>query len=543
MSLQLYPEFYNDVFGPVMQPGSSSHTAAPCRLGYLARSLLGEAPRTVRVLLDTQGSFSGTFGIMNEDNAMLAGALGFLPDDARLFEAARLARAAGIDYAFEFGEMKESTHVNAMKFSLTGVSGKTVTLVGDSTGGGMVETKIVNGYPLRVRGDSYVLLVFDRDAALNAAQLEPVRLALGSVLEAGLSRVEGQGVLYWFKTAAAPDLAAVSARVPGGEVALLSPILPVITCADRKPQLFTTMTRWREIAAERGQALWETAVQYEMDASGWTRGAVLDYMRQIARRLHRQTHAAYEDGVVVPETPFKLNWAAQWDKHARSPRRVTDDITANTLKWAHGAGAGIPGVETVAGPMGSGGGYIYGALFAVKEARGFTDDDLLRGLFVAAGIGAIAYTRTEPTGEVIGCTGECGLCGAMAAAAIAEMAGGTPAEVENAASLSLQSTIGMPCDPIPGGLSQPCRSRILAAICTASVFADVALSGRDAVLPLHEVIDVADAVGRALPADLLCTSRGGVCVTPAARRQAAAFRAWYEKTQAENTPRPPGNLI
>jgi L-serine dehydratase len=543
MSLPLYPEFYNDVFGPVMQPGSSSHTAAPCRLGYLARSLLGEAPQKVRVLLDSEGSFAGTFGIMNEDNAMLSGVMGFFPDDARLFDAAKLAQAADIDYAFEFGEMKESAHINAMKFSLTGVSGKTITLVGDSTGGGMVETKVVNGYPLRVRGDSFVLLVFDRAETANGAQLGRIATALASVIETGTSRAQGRGALHWFKTAVAPDLAAVSALLPGGELGLLSPILPVITCPERKPQLFTTMTRWREIAAERGLTLWETALQYEMDASGWTRAEIVDYMRQIARRLHRQTHAAYEEGVVVPETPFKLNWAAQWDKHARSARRVTDDITANTLKWAHGAGAGIPGVETVAGPMGSGGGYIYGALYAVKEARGFSDDDLLRGLFVAAGIGAIAYTRTEPTGEVIGCTGECGLCGAMAAAAIAEMAGGTPVEVENAASLSLQATIGMPCDPIPGGLSQPCRSRILAAICTASVFADVALSGRDAVLPLHEVIDVADAVGRGLPADLLCTSRGGVCNTPTARRQAAAFRAWYEKTQSENAPRPPGNLI
>ena len=543
MSLPLYPEFFNDVFGPVMQPGSSSHTAAPCRLGYLARSLLGEAPAKVRVLLDREGSFAGTFGIMNEDNAMLSGAMGFLPDDPRLFEAANLAHAAGIDYAFEFGELTESSHANAMKFCLTGASGKTVTLVGDSTGGGMVETRVVNGYPLRVRGDSYVLLVFAPAAAVLTAQLDQIRAALEPVLEAGQSRVDGHGTMHWFKTATAPDMGLIGARWPGTEMALLEPILPVITRETRRPQLFSTMTRWREITAERGQALWETAVQYEMDASGWTRAEVIDYMRQIARHLHRQTHAAYEAGVVVPETPFKLNWAGQWDRHARSPRRLTDDLTANTLKWAHGAGAGIPGVETVAGPMGSGGGYIYAALFAVKEARGFTDDDLLRGLFVAAGIGAIAYTRTEPTGEVIGCTGECGLCGAMAAAAIAEMAGATPGEVENAASLSLQASIGMPCDPIPGGLSQPCRSRILSAICTANVFADVALSGRDAVLPLHEVIDVADAVGRGLSPDLLCTSRGGFCTTPTAHRQAAAFRAWYENTKAENAPRPPGNLI
>ena len=76
----------------------------------------------------------------------------------------------------------------------------------------------------------------------------------------------------------------------------------------------------------------------------------------------------------------------------------------NAIKFIlTGASAGIPGVEVVAGPMGSGGGYIHAALWAVKEARGFSADDLLRGLFIAAGIGAIAYSRTEPTGERTGC--------------------------------------------------------------------------------------------------------------------------------------------
>jgi L-serine dehydratase len=155
----------------------------------------------------------------------------------------------------------------------------------------------------------------------------------------------------------------------------------------------------------------------------------------------------------------------------------------------------------------------------------------------------IAFSRTEPTGEVIGCTGECGISGAMAAAGIAEMAGGTPEQVENAASLHLQAFIGLPCDPIPGGFGQPCRSRILATTCMASVFADLALAGRQAVVPLHEVIDVADHVGRRLPPELLCTSQGGLPSTPTARRQAAAYARWVEQTERDGTPRPPGNLI
>ncbi len=533
---ELYPEFFNDVFGPIMQPGSSSHTAAPCRLGYVAHSLLGEPPRHIEIILDEQGSFAGTFGVMSEDSAMIAGALGMLPDDARLFTAPRLAAQQGITYNFEFAELRESAHPNAMKFVLTGASGKVVTLVGDSTGGGMIETKTVNGYPLRVKGDCYVVLIFD-PAGMKRQVWKPALPLVGT----GVSHVPGKGALHFYKTAAAPDIAAIRELFPDAQIELLKPVLPVITRPDKKPQLFDTMTRWREIARERGLPLWEIAVQYEMDAASWSRAEVLDYMRLIARKMHHQTHAAYEEDVSVPDTPFKPDMPARWEKWRRSPRRLTGDMTAQTLKYAYGAGAGIPGVETVAGPMGSGGGYVYAALCAVKDAHGFSDDDLLRGLFVAAGIGAIAFTRTEPTGECVGCSGECGICGAMAAAGIAEMAGGAPEQVENAASLLLQAFTGLPCDPIPGGKGQPCRSRIIAATCMASVCADLALAGHDAVLPLHEAIDVVDAVGRRLPPELLCTSQGGASVTPTARERAAAFAAWFEESAAEA--RPPGNLI
>jgi L-serine dehydratase len=263
----------------------------------------------------------------------------------------------------------------------------------------------------------------------------------------------------------------------------------------------------------------------------------------IQAKMHRQTHAVYEETLTLPESPFKRDMATEWRNYMETPRRLTDEVTAQTLKWAYGAGAGVPGVEVVAGPMGSGGGYIYAALCAVQEAKGFSVEDLLRGLFVAAGVGVLAFTRTNPTGECIGCTGECGICGAMAAAAVAEMAGGTPEQVEHAASLSLQSAIGIPCDPIPGGLGQPCRSRVIAATSTAAVFADLALSGREAVLPLHEVIDVADAVGKRLPPELLCTARGGCAATPTARERATAYREWFERNQAAKNTRPPGNLI
>ena len=544
MTVAPYPEFFNDVFGPVMQPGSSSHTAGPCRLGYLAGRLLGEPVAKIRVELDKVGSFAGTFGIMAEDRAMVAGVLGFLPDDARLFRSFELAEEAGVSVEFAFTEIAESRHPNAVKFVLTGRDGLMVTLVGDSTGGGMVETATLDGFPFRTLGDAYVLLVQDPQEALSPEDFERLRAGLPEQLGAQTVRAEGRGALHVFELPVEPDLAALEdllAGAPVHRVALLRPILPVVSQPARKPQLFDTMVRWRELMAERDLPLWEVAVVYEADASGWPRAFILEQMRELAQVMRRQTRAVYEEDVEVIDTEFKPDFARRWLRHAETPARVTDGITAQTVKYAYGAGAGIPGVENVPGPMGGGAGYIYAALSAVCEARGLSDDDLLRGLFVAAGVGAIAYTRTEPTGEVLGCTGESGVCGAMAAAAIAEMVGGTPEAVEAAASLALQAFMGLPCDPMPGGLSQPCRSRIMAATCTAHVFADLALAGHEAVLPLHEALDVADRIGRALPPELKCTSEGGCCTAPAAQARRAAYRRWFDQSRPED--RPPGNLI
>ena len=111
MSAYQYPDLFNDVFGPVMQPGSSSHTAGPCRLGYLAHCLLQAPLKKITVVLDPRGSFSGTFGHMNEDLGMLAGAYGLLPDDERIFDIRRTLREENIDWQFVRESLGEHMYV------------------------------------------------------------------------------------------------------------------------------------------------------------------------------------------------------------------------------------------------------------------------------------------------------------------------------------------------------------------------------------------------------------------------------------------------
>lgn len=524
-----YPDFFNDVFGPVMQPGSSSHMAAPCRIGLLARALLGEEPVEASFIMDSQGSFAGTFGSMNEDKGMLAGVLGIGPEDERLYDVYALARLSSLKYRFAFDGMKESRHLNSLKVVLRSGSGKIAVLVADSTGGGMVRVRKINGFDVNLIGDTHVVFVF---AAITSLQIQMLIDAVGGYI--GKKMVtDGGTTLVYLKFSEQPDIIGIRNLLPGVQIEFLAPILPVAVKKARKKQLFKSVAEWRQISEQAGISMSETAVQYEMDSSLWTKEQVITYMEKLKGILTRQITAAYE-GANVVRTPFNRYDGGLWLDYQSKGRVLSGPVMGKVIKRAIGVNEKTKKVPIVPGPMGTGGGYLFSALVSVREAYGFGEDDLLRGLFVAAGIGAISYTHTNPTGEVVGCGGECGVCCSMGAAAIVEMAGGNGVQIENAASLALQAFIGLPCDPVIGGYEVPCFSRVIAASSMAVVYADLALAGCQAIIPYDELLIALNQLGKNMPSELLCTSKGGSCLTPAAKRCAGEFKAWQRNQKDAN---------
>ncbi len=97
-----------DIIGPVMVGPSSSHTAGACRLGLLARGLVGGTPQTA--LLELHGSFARTGEGHGTDKALAAGLLGFKPDDDRIRTALKIAEEDGLDYRFEKTTLSDSAH-------------------------------------------------------------------------------------------------------------------------------------------------------------------------------------------------------------------------------------------------------------------------------------------------------------------------------------------------------------------------------------------------------------------------------------------------
>lgn len=150
-----------DILGPVMVGPSSSHTAGAVRIGRIARRLLGEGT-PARAHIALSGSFAATGHGHGTDRALLAGLLGMQPDDERIARSFDLAREAGMAYSFSRVNLS-GEHPNTAKLELTAESGKSLSIVASSLGGGRIMVMEMNGLRANFSGDLPTLIVQNVD--------------------------------------------------------------------------------------------------------------------------------------------------------------------------------------------------------------------------------------------------------------------------------------------------------------------------------------------------------------------------------------------
>lgn len=149
-----------DIMGPVMVGPSSSHTAGAVKIGYISRRLLGEELASVKILL--YGSFLTTGKGHGTRKALVAGLLGMKTDDIRIPEALEIAERDGIEVEFGEALLKEA-HPNTAQLFLTGVSGRTLEIIGQSLGGSRINIAEIDGIETNFSGDYPTLVVHNQD--------------------------------------------------------------------------------------------------------------------------------------------------------------------------------------------------------------------------------------------------------------------------------------------------------------------------------------------------------------------------------------------
>lgn len=160
-----------DIIGPVMVGPSSSHTAGACRLGLLARNLVGGTPERARIEL--HGSFARTGEGHGTDKAIVGGLMGFRPDDDRLRTALEIVEREGLDYRFEKTTIEDAAHPNTARIAVER-GDRSAVMVGSSLGGGRVLVTEIDGFPVEITGSLHTIVLVAEDIRGSVARIATI---------------------------------------------------------------------------------------------------------------------------------------------------------------------------------------------------------------------------------------------------------------------------------------------------------------------------------------------------------------------------------
>lgn len=266
-----------------------------------------------------------------------------------------------------------------------------------------------------------------------------------------------------------------------------------------------------------GQALWEYVEEREGKHIWSFLRQVLAAMRAaIARGLEQE--GMLPGGLGVARRAWAIYRKMTMDG---SPPNRFELLYAYALAVAEENASG--GLVVTAPTCGSSG-VLPAVLRYVQEITRCSDEALLRALATAGLIGNLVKHNASISGAEVGCQGEVGTACAMAAAAAAQLFGGTIRQIEYAAEMGLEHNLGLTCDPVAGIVQIPCIERNAFAAAKAFNCADYALlSDGTHRVPFDDVVAVLWETGNNLPSLYRETATGGLA--EAYRQRQAAKRA------------------
>ncbi len=198
----------------------------------------------------------------------------------------------------------------------------------------------------------------------------------------------------------------------------------------------------------------------------------------------------------------------QDDEH--DPLNVLDWLNLYALAVSEENAAGG---RVVTAPTNGAAGIIPAVMQYCRHFLKSTDDDIIRFLLTAAAIGSLYKENASISGADVGCQGEVGVASSMAAAALTELMGGSPGQVENAAEIGMEHNLGLTCDPVGGLVQVPCIERNAMGAVKALNAARMALQGDGRhFVSLDKVIKTMRDTGRDMQEKYKETARGGLAV-------------------------------
>ncbi|HGL5438229.1 TPA: L-serine ammonia-lyase, iron-sulfur-dependent, subunit alpha [Staphylococcus aureus] len=279
--------------------------------------------------------------------------------------------------------------------------------------------------------------------------------------------------------------------------------------------MFDSIRETIDYAVENNMSFADIMVKEEMELSGKSRDEVRAQMKQNLDVMRDAVIKGTTGDGVESVTGYTGHDAAKLrdyneTHHALSGYEMIDAVKGAIATNEVNAAMGIICATPTAGSSGT----IPGALFKLEKTHDLTEEQMIDFLFTSALFGRVVANNASVAGATGGCQAEVGSASAMAAAAAVAIFGGSPEASGHAMALAISNLLGLVCDPVAGLVEIPCVMRNAIGSGNALISADLALTGIESRIPVDEVIEAMDKVGRNLPASLRETGLGGLAGTP-----------------------------
>ncbi|AIM17667.1 MULTISPECIES: L-serine ammonia-lyase, iron-sulfur-dependent, subunit alpha [Neobacillus] len=280
--------------------------------------------------------------------------------------------------------------------------------------------------------------------------------------------------------------------------------------------MFRNVAELVELANSQNKKISEIMIEQEVSVTGRSREEIIN---QMDRNL-KVMEDAVERGIkgVTSHSGLTGGDAVLLQKYIEKGNFLSGETILDAVSKAVATNEVNAAMGTIcATPTAGSAGVVPGTLFAVKNKLNPTRDQMISFLFTAGAFGFVVANNASISGAAGGCQAEVGSAAGMAAAAIVEMAGGTPEQCAEAMAITLKNMLGLVCDPVAGLVEVPCVKRNAMGAANAMVAADMALAGIKSRIPCDEVIDAMFKIGQSMPTALKETAQGGLAATPTGR--------------------------
>ncbi|MEH7234810.1 L-serine ammonia-lyase, iron-sulfur-dependent, subunit alpha [Bacillus sp. JJ1562] len=280
--------------------------------------------------------------------------------------------------------------------------------------------------------------------------------------------------------------------------------------------MFRNVAELVELTTTKNMKIADVMIEQEIEVTGKSREEIIAQMERNLEVMEK----AVERGLAGVSSHSGLTGgdAVLLQDYIKKGNFLTGKTVLDAVSKAVATNEVNAAMGTIcATPTAGSAGVVPGTLFAVKEKLNPTREQMVQFLFTAGAFGFVVANNASISGAAGGCQAEVGSAAGMAAAAIVEMAGGTPQQSAEAMAITLKNMLGLVCDPVAGLVEVPCVKRNAMGAANAMVAADMALAGVTSRIPCDEVIDAMYRIGQTMPTALKETAQGGLAATPTGR--------------------------